>query len=109
MRSDIALLRFMDECLNLLSEYAEVGEEEFLRSTHDQDAIVRRMEILADAAGQLSSELQERYPHVPWRAIASFRNVVAHGYMGVAMRRVWEYLMADVPVLREVADAELRR
>ena len=97
----------MDDCLNLLGEYAAPGQEEFLRSPLNQDAIIRRMEILSDAASHLSLELQERHGDVPWRAIAGFRNVVAHGYMGVAMARVWEYLMADVPALRAVVSAEL--
>ena len=107
MSSDNELLRFMAECLDLLAEYAEAGEPAFLKSSLIQDAVVRRMEVLADAASRLSDEIHDRYPHVPWRAIAGFRNVVAHGYMGVAMNRVWEYLLLDIPVLREVVRSEL--
>lgn len=68
---------------------------------------VRRMEILADAAGRLSDDVKERYPAIPWRAIVGFRNVVAHAYMGVAMERVWEYLTTDLPALRDLVEAEL--
>ena len=66
------------------------------------------MEILADAAGRLSDNLKERHPELPWRAIVGFRNVVAHAYMGVAMERVWEYLTADLPALRDLIEQELR-
>jgi uncharacterized protein with HEPN domain len=97
----------MAECLDLLSEYAQIGEEEFMKNTLVQDAIVRRMEVLADSASHLSPELQERHPHVPWRAITGFRNVVAHGYMGVTIQRVWEYLKADIPILRALVKQEI--
>ena len=102
MSDDPALLGFMSECLDLLDEYAGRGRSAFLADRMLQDAVVRRMEILADAAGRLSDELRDRHPEVPWRAIAGFRNVVAHAYMGVAMERVWEYLTSDLPVLRDL-------
>ena len=106
MSSDNDLLIFMAECLDLLDKYADAGQEEFLASPLLQDAIVRRMEVLADATGHLSPQLQERHPHIPWRAITGFRNVAAHGYMGVVMDRVWEYLTLDLPMLRNMVAQE---
>ena len=107
MSSDDALLHFIEECLDLLDEYSAGGADAFLAEHLVQDAVVRRMEILADAAGRLSDELKERHPEIPWRAIVGFRNVVAHAYMSVAMERVWEYLTADLPALRALVGEEL--
>ena len=108
MSDDNELLRFIDECLELLDEYSARGSEAFLAERLLRDAVVRRMEILADATGRLSDDLKNRHPEIPWRAIVGFRNVVAHAYMGVAMERVWEYLISDLPALRELVQAEMR-
>ena len=107
MSTDNELLRFIAECLDLLAQYSARGREAFLAERLLQDAVVRRMEILAEAAGRLSDDLKERHPAIPWRAIVGFRNVVAHAYMGVAMERVWEYLTTDLPALRDLVDNEL--
>jgi uncharacterized protein with HEPN domain len=104
--TDNELLGFITECLDLLAQYSARGREAFLAEHLLQDAVVRRMEILADAAGRLSDDLKERHPAIPWRAIVGFRNVVAHAYMGVAMERVWEYLTTDLPALRDLVDHE---
>ena len=108
MSDDNELLRFIDECLKLLDEYSARGSDAFLAERLLQDAVVRRMEILADAAGRLSDDLKDRHPEIPWRAIVGFRNVVAHAYMGVAMERVWEYLISDLPALRKLVHEEMR-
>ena len=108
MSDDVKLLSFMDECTHILQEYAQSGKDKFLQDQMLQDAIVRRMEVLTDAASHLSTQLQERHPEVPWRAITGFRNVLAHGYHGVVNDLVWQYLQTDVPLLRDVLDRELR-
>lgn len=108
MSGDDELLRFIGQCLDLLAEYSTRGRDAFLAEPMLQDAVVRRMEILADASGRLSDALQARHPEIPWRAIVGFRNVVAHAYMGVAMDRVWEYLTTDLNDLRRLVAQELR-
>ena len=109
MSSDAELLRFIAECLDTLAEYAASGRELFLATRMLQDAIIRRMEILADATGRLSDDVKERHPEIPWRAVVGFRNVVAHAYMGVALERVWEYLTMDLPALRVLVNDELHQ
>ncbi len=47
------------------------------------DAVDRQLTIVAEAAGQLSSELQARRPGIDWAAIRGFRQRLVHRY--------WEY------------------
>ena len=60
MSNDNELLRFIEECLDLIDEYSARGSDAFLAERLLQDAVVRRMEILADAAGRLSDALKVR-------------------------------------------------
>jgi uncharacterized protein with HEPN domain len=45
-----------------------------------QDAVLGRLEILADATAQLSTELKGRHGEIPWREVYGFRNIAAHAY-----------------------------
>ena len=72
-----------------------------------QDAVVRRLETLAEATGHLSERLKARRPDIPWRAVYGFRNVAAHAYLDVELGDVWDVISHDLPRLRGVVDAEL--
>ncbi|MBJ7601689.1 MAG: DUF86 domain-containing protein [Candidatus Dormibacteraeota bacterium] len=72
-----------------------------------EDAILRRLETLSDAAGQFSSDLRARHPEIAWRRISAFRNVRAHGYMRIDAQRIDEVVDQELPPLRAVADQEL--
>jgi uncharacterized protein with HEPN domain len=74
-----------------------------------QDAVLRRLETLADAARRLSDELKTRHPQIPWRAIYGFRNIAAHGYLLIDLARVWTTVQDYLPVLQSVVSDELRR
>jgi uncharacterized protein with HEPN domain len=40
--------------------------EEFSRDPLLQDAVVRRLEIIGEASGRVSSETQKKHAHLPW-------------------------------------------
>ena len=102
-------LEYIRESIALVQEYAADGEHAFLTDRRTQDAILRRMETLADATGKLPSELKSRYPGIPWRDISAFRNVLAHAYAEVRLDRVWEAIRDDLPALLQVVEAELHQ
>ena len=85
------------------------NEATFHADQRTQDAVLRRMETLADAASHLSDELKARHPSIPWRQITDFRNVLAHGYADIRLDRVWRAIVADLPALQAVVQMELGR
>jgi len=46
-------------------------------------AVVRAVEILGEAASQLSDETRSRAADIPWRAIVGMRNRVVHAYFDI--------------------------
>ena len=70
-----------------------------------QLGLTRLVEIVGEAAYQLSPELRQRHPQVPWPAIVSMRHRLIHGYDFVDYDIIWQTVQEDLPVLV----AELRR
>ncbi len=62
-------------------------------------SIVRLLEILGEAANNISDECQEEFPEIPWRQIAATRNRLIHGYFDVDLDVVWQIITKDLPAL----------
>jgi len=89
------------EAIDVIADYmAGISRDEFFGTRLIQDAVIRRIEIIGEAARQLPAELTDRYPGIPWADIVGMRNRVIHGYYGVVLDRVWNTVEPDLPVLR---------
>jgi uncharacterized protein with HEPN domain len=79
------------ESLELIAEYVDgVIEEEFRSDQQLQDAVIRRFEIVGEAAKQVPESFRNKYPYVPWRTLAGLRDVLIHQYFGVSIDRIWK-------------------
>lgn len=97
-------LRYIRLCIE---QYTRGGREAFLSEPIVQDAVLRRLETLADAISKLSDSLKARHPTIPWRQVHGFRNVAAHAYEEIDLTRVWEIVQDYMPVLKSVVGQEL--
>jgi uncharacterized protein with HEPN domain len=75
------------------------SEQEFLRDVQLQDAVIRRIEIIGEAARRLSPETRETLPALPWTEIIGMRNFVIHEYDDVDFTVVWDTVQRDLPRL----------
>jgi len=57
VRDDRVYLAYIRESVELVEQYTRDGEEIFSSDLRTQDAVLRRMETLADAAAHLSGAL----------------------------------------------------
>jgi uncharacterized protein with HEPN domain len=65
-----------------------------------QDAVVRNLEIVGEAAKRVSPDLRKRAPGVPWREMAGMRDKLVHDYFGVDLDLVWDVVAAELPAAR---------
>ena len=78
---------------------AGLDEAQFLASSRDQDAVLRQLTVLGEAAKRVSQEFRADHPEIPWRQIAGLRDVVVHDYLLVDLEEVWRITQEDVPPL----------
>jgi uncharacterized protein with HEPN domain len=84
-----------------IEEYAKyVDEAAFQNNTQIQDAILRRLEIIGEAAKKIPRGFRQRHPQVPWRNMAGLRDVLIHEYFGVNLKRAWKVVKEDLPALK---------
>lgn len=66
--------------------------------------LVKCIEIIGEAAANVTSETRRRHEAIPWRAVVAMRNRLIHGYFDIDLDRVWDTVTANLPPL--VADIE---
>ena len=97
--TDRVLLEHMNECIDRIREYTGDERATFYGSHLVQDAVVRNLQTLAESTQRLSETLKDTEPGVLWRAIAGFRNVLAHSYLEIDLEVVWSVIETDLPEL----------
>jgi uncharacterized protein with HEPN domain len=55
----------------------------FLENSEKQDAVIRNLEIIGEAAGKVPDTIKENCQNVEWRKIVGLRNILIHEYFGV--------------------------
>ena len=107
MKDDRLYLIHISESIQRIESYAKDGRDAFRRSPLIQDAVIRNFEIIGEAAKQISPQLKQAHPEVPWRSVAGFRDVLIHQYTGVDLDEVWNVIERALPDLRRHIESVL--
>ncbi|NJR38481.1 MAG: DUF86 domain-containing protein [Leptolyngbyaceae cyanobacterium CSU_1_4] len=104
---DRVYLQHILDCVSLIQNYTRNGKAEFIASALVQDAVLRRLQTMAESTQRLSEDLKAKAPGIDWRALAGFRNVLVHDYLGgIDLEQVWNAIEHYLPGL-ETAMREL--
>ena len=99
LRDDAYLFDILESSCTTLEYMRGKTWEEFSRDSLLQDAVVRRLEIIGEASGRVSSETQKKYSHLPWQAMKGTRNKIIHEYDSIELDIIWEIVQQDLPYL----------
>lgn len=91
------------EAIDKVERYtAGLSSEAFEENDMVVDAVVRNLEIIGEAARQISPQIRERYTGIDWVAVIGFRNVVIHEYFDVDVDIVWTIATQRLDKFREI-------
>lgn len=82
--------------------------DSFVADRRTVDAVTRNLEIIGEAVKHLPSELTDPLPQIPWRAIAGFRDILAHSYFRTEDSIIWDAASIHNPELINATRALLK-
>ena len=65
-----------------------------------QDAVIRNMEIVAEAVKNIPGEFKKKHSEIEWKKIAGMRDKIIHFYFGVNWEIVWDVIRNKLPDLK---------
>lgn len=76
--------------------------EEFLNDNKTCNAVIRCIGVIGEATKNISDEMRNKYPSVPWRDMAGMRDKIIHGYFTVDFEDVWLVVKEEIPKLKSM-------
>ena len=96
-------LRHILNAIERIDRYTEnIDQLGFLNSELIQDAVIRNIEIIGEAANniqQVDAAFAAANAEIPWQVMYAMRNRLSHGYDKVDFEMVWKTILNDLPDL----------
>lgn len=63
-------------------------------------AVIRKFEIIGEAAKNLPETIKAKYPNIPWKEMSGMRDKLIHFYFGIKYELVWETIKKEIPRIK---------
>jgi uncharacterized protein with HEPN domain len=100
VKDDRLYLHHMLERCHRITRFIGPGKQGFMESEALQDAVIRNVEVIGEAAKRVSADTRARLPKLDWKAICGMRDVLIHDYIGVDLDEVWNVASLRIPELQ---------
>lgn len=98
-RDDAYLLDMLLAARKVRDFTKNVTWEQFLDDELTQNAVMRQIQIIGEAARKVSLQYQQEHPEIPWQGIIGMRNRLVHEYFRIIPERIWDVVEKDIPEL----------
>ncbi len=98
MRNTLLYLKDIHAAILAIESFVEnMNFETFKQDDKTSSAVIRKFEIISEAAKNVSEDIQMRYPQIPWKSMARMRDKLIHMYFGVQHELVWQTVKDSLP------------
>ena len=103
MKDDQVYIEHILEAIERIEDYTnDLSDSDFLENNMVQDAVMRQIEIIGEAAKMVSQETKQDYSEIPWTDVAGMRDNLIHKYFGVDMEQVLNTVKKDIPEMKDI-------
>lgn len=103
-RDDAYLLDIVIAARKALQFVEGIDRGEFEDNELVQNAVMRPLEIIGEAAAKISKEFRKAHSEIPWREMVGLRNRLVHEYFRIDFGAVWDTIHKDLPKLIEIVE-----
>jgi len=98
------------ESIKRIDSYTKgVSFQGLLKSDMIQDAVIRNLEIIGEAAKNIPGEFKKKHADVEWKKLSGMRDKIIHFYFGVNWEIVWDVIQHKLPDLKRKLELILKR
>jgi uncharacterized protein with HEPN domain len=100
MQRDPQFLLDMLQSAELIASYTDqISKDEFIQNVQLQDAVIRRLLVIAEAARRVSEITRQERFDISWSEMNGMRNRLVHEYDDVDFDIVWDVVQNEIPSL----------
>jgi uncharacterized protein with HEPN domain len=100
-RSINILIEDIQEAIDKMDRYIEgMSQDSFESDEKTNDAVVRNLEIIGEAANRLPKDFKDKHSEIEWNKIVGLRHRIVHEYFGVDLSIIWQILKKDIPAFK---------
>lgn len=72
-------------------------------------ALIKEVEIIGEAAYQVSEETRRSLPEIPWEDIVRMRHRLVHVYFDINLDILWRTVQDDIPLLIKLLEKNIQK
>lgn len=76
--------------------------EDFKKDDKTSSAVIRKFEIIGEAAKQIPENIKQEYLSIPWKEMAGMRDKLIHFYFGVNYELIWQTIKNRIPEIKPI-------
>ena len=100
------LVRIVEHCHRIEDACNRFGNtyEMFSKDKDFQDVICMNIFQIGEISNLLSEETKELYREIPWHQMYGIRNIMAHAYIQIDNKTIWDTVVKDIPELKKALE-----
>jgi uncharacterized protein with HEPN domain len=85
----------------------DIDEATFNEDSMRFDSVIFNLMVIGEATKNLTDEIRNLQPQLPWNKIVRFRDYVAHHYWGLNRTVIWNIVQEDIPAIQQAIQSIL--
>ena len=102
--SKIYLRDIFDAMVSIESFVEKMDFDQFKEDDKTTSAVIRKLEIIGEAAKNIPQNITQKYSTVPWKEMAGMRDKLIHFYFGVNLKLVWQTVKHRIPQVKPIIE-----